>query len=150
MYVRECHSERICFDELLSDSERTYLDAYNKKWAEEGFPAIYGFPHLVPWLAYNLGDSGTTRATWTAVSTRLPTFRRNFQLYYFPAFRRWMTPRERLCAMGIPVFHDLAEAAGADTIFLDADASNQFAGNAMHFPNIALVVVAFLASVRLR
>ena len=48
-------------------------------------------------LCLFLGDSPDWTQTWSAISRRIPTFRRNVASakMWFPAMQRWMTPAEK-------------------------------------------------------
>jgi hypothetical protein len=134
---------------ILTDHQKTYLENYHRKWVRQGFKALNGPAIACPWLVFNLGDTGAEFATWSAVSGRLPTYRRTWQLFWYPFAKRWATPRERLATLGFPVYHDLAVAAGTSMLVLDDDFAKGAAGNAMHLVCVSVVVAAALACIHI-
>ena len=59
-------------------------------------------------LVYYLGDDPDFTCTWSAISQRIPTFRRGAASakFWFPAARRWMTSAEKSlhCTVALGVF----------------------------------------------
>ena len=133
----------------LTAHERGYIKNYRSKWKERGFAHVHGPDVANPWVCYNLGDAGTERITWSAVSQRLPTYLRSFRPYWFPSAKRWMTPRERLATMGFCTYASLADQVGCAPLYLDDAACKDLAGNAMHLANVGVLASVCLACVRI-
>ncbi len=71
---------------------------------------------------------------------------------WFPRHSRFLTRRERLAAMGVPAYRDLAAANGSEHEAGDIDLINDASvllGNAMHRPTVGCIVAVVLACVRL-
>ena len=54
-------------------------------------------------LIINLSDNPAKRLSWSGTSGALPTFRTNSTRFYNIGREQWMTPRDRLSALGLPV-----------------------------------------------
>ena len=93
-------------------------------------------------LCYFLGDSPWHGRTWSAVSGKVPTFRMNCSTakYWFPRWRRWLTPKEKLALMGFPVVPEMATSMMVG-LFPSTEHARaaQVCGNAMHFASVALM-----------
>lgn len=63
-------------------------------------------------LVINLSDNAKTFLSWSAVSGALPTFRTNSKRFFFVSRQQWMTPKDRLAALGLPVTPQAALAMG--------------------------------------
>ena len=104
-------------------------------------------PHKDENLFVFLGDS-SARLSWSAVSKKLPTLRRNTgKLWHVPS-RRWLTGRERLSTLGFPVDESTARAMGVSKP-MPARCSKRaalLAGNAMHLGNVAVMQLLGLVS----
>ena len=69
-----------------------------------------------PNLFLNLSDNPKTFLSWSATSGRLPTFRTNSTRFYNFQREQWMTSRDRLSALGLPVTPSTALAMGVPTL----------------------------------
>ena len=65
-----------------------------------------------PNLFLNLSDNPGRRLSWSGSWGCLPTFRTNSTRFYNFTREQWMTPRDRLCALGFPVTPNTALAMG--------------------------------------
>ena len=83
------------FSYMMTDREKAVVEELDQAYLQRFGSA----PHLNEDLCYFLGDSPTWAMTWSAISQRVPTFRRNTGKMWFPAFRRWMTSAEKLLAL---------------------------------------------------
>lgn len=98
-----------------------------------------------------LGDSAPSRLTWSCVSNKLPTLRRNGGRCWSPYARRWLTAKELLSAMGFPCYDSLAQAMGVPTMVFDStERARTFLGNAMHAGAAGVVALVCLSCVRMR
>jgi len=129
----------------LNDREEGALGRYHNRFLEK----FRMDPVLFPWLVYFLGDDCKEYCCWSAISRAIPTFRVHAGLYWFPAFNRFMTPREKLAAMGFPVYPELADALRVPVMEIeDSHAMGMLAGNCMHFVNAAAILLVALSCVR--
>ena len=97
-------------------------------------------------LCYYLGDSAEYQ-TWSAISNKIPTMRNRGGIIWWPHLMRFTVPRERLLYLGMPV--DASYCAGLGVPIMgtsDEQRSADFAGNAMHLMNVALVELIVLSS----
>jgi hypothetical protein len=124
----------------LSPTEHKYVSVYNLAW----WTKAHTLPELIPDLVYGLNDDPSNRLSWSAAG-RLPTFRTGANRFFSPYFHRVLTLRERLCAMGMPMYQPLANACLAPII----EADSQMAGNAMHIPSAITAMTIALACTRL-
>lgn len=128
---------------LLNEREKKTLDAacaqYRKRFSKDPFEDQN--------LAIFLGDSHTYGITWSAVSNRIPTFRLNTGMMFFPFYRRWMCSSEKLAAFGFPI-RDVATTMGCPPLLIrDWKRANQLAGNCMVLPCIAIVQMVALSCI---
>jgi hypothetical protein len=98
-----------------------------------------------PDVVYNLGDNPPTRVTWSVVSNALPTYRKSCTTFWVPAAHRWLTPAEKLCSMGWPVFQELAVSCGTSVLRVPRESASRMVGNAVCLPNIGVALLAGLA-----
>ncbi|CAE7646296.1 desi2 [Symbiodinium sp. CCMP2592] len=99
-------------------------------------------------LVYHLGDNASWNTSWSAVSGALPTFRlgASSSKYWLPRYRRWLTSREKLVAMGFPVTAETAEALGTPTVFAtDVKRAADILGNCMHFTTAGIMQLIALS-----
>ncbi|CAE7365205.1 desi2 [Symbiodinium microadriaticum] len=85
----------------LTQRERRSMGILDQKYREK-----FGRePHLDGNLVYHLGDNAEWTTNWSANSGALPTFRLGAATskFWLPRYRRWLTCREKLVAMGFPV-----------------------------------------------
>ncbi|CAE7348741.1 unnamed protein product, partial [Symbiodinium pilosum] len=63
-------------------------------------------PESQPNLCYFLGDNCDFSVTWSAVSNKVPTFRRNVSAakFWYPSAKRWLTQAEKLLAKHLERF----------------------------------------------
>ena len=95
-----------------------------------------------------LGDSAAYK-TWSAVSGRLPTYRRSSGLLWSPHYRRWLTGREKLASLGFPVTPAVAMAMGAPMLGVkDTKRAALVAGNAMALSTVGVVELVALCCYR--
>ena len=97
-------------------------------------------------LVYHLGDNALWTTSWSAVSGALPTFRlgSGSSKYWLPRYRRWLTSREKLVAMGFPVTAETAEAMGTPTVFA-TDVKRAADINCMHFTTAGIMQLIALS-----
>ena len=94
---------------ILTERERLALIEYGHAYWDR----FRELPHASPDLVVFLGDNPWSRLTWSATSGMLPTFRMNNGLMWIPSLRRFLTAREKLAAMGFPVFEEHAAQMSA-------------------------------------
>ena len=85
-------------DSMFNPRERGVVRQLDAAYVEK-FETL---PESNPNLVYFLGDNPSYSKTWSAVSNRIPTFRRNAGFYYSPASRRVLLPMDKLAALGWP------------------------------------------------
>ena len=119
-----------------------------------GFDFMYwseynDLPSVVEYLLYNLQDNPNGRKTWSAVSRRMPSLRRDSRFVWSPFHRRWLSFYERMAALGFPIYPEAAVAAGvAQFLPPDRDVSTQqMIGDTIHVANIGIVIGIALACV---
>ena len=97
-----------------------------------------------------LGDNAANRLTWSAVSGRIPTFRTGGGRMYGVARQCWLTPKDRLAALGFPVDGETALAMGVPVLPVqDSLRAASVAGNSFHFMSAAVVQLVVLSSFKL-
>ena len=102
-----------------------------------------------PNLFIHLGDTPPKFLCWSAVSGKIPTFRCSSGFLYHPASDVWLTPREKLAALGFPVTTDVATSMGVPMIpVADSGRASSVAGNSFHFCSAAVVALVALCSHR--
>ena len=131
---------------MLNDREARAL-----RFACREYRQRYGRqPEEDPDLFVYLGDNPEKRMCWSAVSQRIPTFRTGNGFMYNPHGRRWMTPTDKLAALGFPVTAECAFAMGVPTIpVADVMRASSVAGNSFHFSTAAVVQLIALSCHRL-
>lgn len=96
-------------------------------------------------LFIHLGDN-VSRKCWSATSGKIPTFRTSAGKMYNVAWRRWLTGREKMAALGFPISLQVSEAMGVPTLCMsDTRRANHVSGNSMHFASIGVVQMVALA-----
>ena len=109
-------------------------EQYKQRWGVD--------PCMDADLVFFLGDRATYSRIWSAVSGKLPTYRRNPGKYWYPHARRWLLPVDKLASMGLPVTEATADMMGVPVLpVLDPKRASSIQGNAMHFSNIAVVLL---------
>jgi hypothetical protein len=128
---------------LLSPGEAQRLAAYEELWLHRfGQPAC-----SCDWAIFNLADNpdgGFT--TWSAASGRIPGLRTHNAKYWVPFLGRWLTNKELLAAMGVPVYPSLANAACVPVVAVTpGPAARHMLGNMMHIASVGSVIACALA-----
>jgi site-specific DNA-cytosine methylase len=128
---------------LLSPGEAQRLAAYEELWLQRfGQPAC-----SCDWAIFNLADNpdgGFT--TWSAASGRIPGLRTHNAKYWVPFLGRWLTNKELLAAMGVPVYPSLANAACVPVVAVTpGPAARHMLGNMMHIASVGSVIACALA-----
>ncbi|CAL1150917.1 unnamed protein product [Cladocopium goreaui] len=91
-------------------------------------------------LIVNLSDNPKKRLSWSGTSGSLPTFRTNSNRFYSIAREQWMTPRDRLSALGLPVTPEASLSMGVPMLPVADDLrASSVAGNSFHFGNATTV-----------
>jgi site-specific DNA-cytosine methylase len=125
---------------LLTQQQRAYLAEYTKCYS-----AQFGRdPALDSSCVFDLTQS----PKWTRGRCvfGLPTFCRGSHRLWSPSRGRWLTMAEQAAAMGFPIYHDLARAAGVPTDAATLTSPLFAMGNAMHVANVACVMMVALAA----
>ena len=92
-----------------------------------------------------LGDDPNYSLTWTATSKKVPCFRNNSGLFWVPSRGRWLTVKEKLGCLGMPVDPECSTAMSVPMLACkDTHRSGTLVGNSMHLSNIALVELVVL------
>ena len=128
---------------VLSPMERYYNYHYELKW----FARSGGVARNEPNLIFGLNDNPLKRVAWSA-NGKLPTLRTNSDRMFSPWKGRFLTLRERIAAMGFPVYPSLAHASQGQLV-QGRHVSTHLAGNAMHLPNVTTILATCLARTRL-
>lgn len=93
-----------------------------------------------------LGDTPSKRLCWSARSRKIPTFRRNNGKMFHLKSQSWLTPRDRLACLGLPVTSATATAMGVPIIPVkDRLRAGSVAGNSFHFATAACVQLVALS-----
>ena len=122
--------------DVLNFARNKYESTYNRA------------PDTDPNLAIFLGDNSSYSVTWSAHSHRIPTFRMNAGMMYFPYYGRWMCHAEKLATFGFPVRASLASALGTPTVPVrDERRAASLAGNCMVLPVVTIVTLVALSCV---
>ncbi|CAE7902010.1 unnamed protein product [Symbiodinium necroappetens] len=127
---------------LLSERELSTKQGLDFRYVER-----YGaLPSSNPELVYYLGDTAEY-CTWSAVSSAIPTYRRNKHAkYWLPSMQRWMTAKERLVSMGFPCTKELAESMSVPALgATDVARAGDLLGNAMHFTTCGIMQLIALS-----
>lgn len=91
-------------------------------------------------LIINLSDNPRKRLSWSGTSGSLPTFRTNSNRFYNIGREQWMTPRDRLSALGLPVTPEASLSMGVPNLPVADDLrAASVAGNSFHFANATTV-----------
>ncbi|CAL1140451.1 unnamed protein product [Cladocopium goreaui] len=104
-----------------------------------------------PNLFLNLSDNPKTFLSWSATSGRLPTFRTNSTRFYNFQREQWMTSRDRLSALGLPVTPSTALAMGVPTLPVQDDArASSICGNSFHFSSATVAQMVAMSCYRIK
>lgn len=129
---------------LLTPGEVSRLQAYTESWVQR-----FGHhPCHCPWAIFNLRDNPEAGwLTWSAAGGRIPGLRTGTQKLWSPFLRRWLTNKELLAAMGVPVYPQLANAAGVALVAVapGPDAWHML-GNMMHIASVGTAIFVAMAS----
>jgi len=146
-----CLAKRIALDTamqdmtlLLTPGEYERLCLYLEAWvARVGLPA-----HHCWWAVFNLADNpGAGYTTWSAASGRIPGLRTHNAKLWVPYLGRWLTNRELLACMGVPVYRHLAAAAQVSQVHVRPGSdSRHMLGNMMHIAAVGSVMAVAMAS----
>ena len=125
---------------LLSPMEQHYKFHYELKWFTRYGRLAVNDPNIV----FGFNDNPLNRVSRSA-NGRLPTLRTNSDKIFIPSLRRFMTLRERLAAMGFPVYPSLARASQSPLV---ERVTSHMLGNAVFLPNVMTVAATCLACTR--
>lgn len=119
--------------------ERKYRQKFNAKAVSD------------PDLFVNLQDTPSRRLSWSAVSGHIPTFRTGGGKMYNLHKEVWMTPRDKLAALGFPVTPETAKSMGTPILpVCDGFRAAAIAGNSFHFASATVVQLIALACFKLK
>ncbi|CAE7466337.1 ttn-1, partial [Symbiodinium sp. KB8] len=99
-------------------------------------------------LVYFLGDDPAHTLNWSAVSRKIPTFRKNAGTgkFWFPAFGRWLTSTEKLAVLSFPVRSPMASTLDIPCLEAkDPKRAAQLVGNSMSLLSAALIEMVALS-----
>ena len=86
-------------------------------------------------LVIHLGDNAC-RACWSGVSNRIPTFRTG---------GRWLTGREKMSCLGLPIDGQVAAAMGVPPLQVsDTARAHHVSGNSMNFSTVGVIQLVAL------
>ena len=128
---------------LLSPGEQRRLFVYTAMWAKR-----FGQPCSTDQRAvFNLADNPEAGyVTWSGASGRIPGLRTNGGKLWVPYLRRWLTTKEQLAAMGVPVYPCLAIAAGVPCIKVHPGPDARLMlGNMMHIASVGCAMLVALS-----
>lgn len=92
-----------------------------------------------------LGDNPEKRLCWSATSRKVPTFRMNTGRMYHVPSDTWMTGRDKLACLGLPVSAGQALAMGVPILPVsDPQRASKVAGNSFHFSSVSVVALVAL------
>ena len=101
-------------------------------------------------LFIHLGDNPWSRLCWSGSSGKIPTFRTGSGRIYNPKTRVWLTPKDKLAALGLPVTPGAALALGAPILPIADDLrAGSIAGNSFHFSSATVVQFVALSCYRM-
>lgn len=132
------------FKYLLLPSEKERLAVYEQKWLEKFHSPARQDPNAI----FHLGDNPNSRVCWSA-GNRFPSFRKSMGILWHPMSETIITPRERLCILGWPLYAELSNAAGLrPVLFPDMRRGSKYAGNADHVSAFGMWLLTALSCVR--
>ncbi|CAE7660258.1 unnamed protein product, partial [Symbiodinium necroappetens] len=121
-------------EETLRSLDTSYIERFGRHPASDAD------------LFYCLGDNASFSKTWSAVSGKLPTFRRSGGVMLQRSTETVMSGCDKLAALGWPVTPEQALNMGCSQMpCRDPRRADQVAGNAMHLSNAALILLLGLA-----
>ena len=124
---------------LLNDRERRELESYRVEY----FKRFGTIPEADPNAVFFLGDNTSFSLTWSTVSGKIPTYRRNSGMFWIPSLQRWMVPADKLASLGFPTTLQTSEMLGVDQPLptLDPVRGASITGNSFHFTNCGIVML---------
>ncbi|CAE8599714.1 unnamed protein product, partial [Polarella glacialis] len=126
---------------LLNEREVTNMRLFDQEYIKR----YNRLPHYDDDLFYFLGDNFQYTKSWSAVSGKIPTYRRNTGKYIHRASMRWLTSMDKLASLGFPVTSSTATSMGVKQLpVLDVQRAHVMSGNSMHFSNSAIVLLVGL------
>jgi hypothetical protein len=131
---------------LLSPGEQRRLIVYMALWAKR-----FGQPSSMDTRAvFNLADNPEAGyVTWSGASGRIPGLRTNGGKLWVPYLGRWLTTKEQLAAMGVPVYPCLAIAAGVPCVPVNPGPDAKLMlGNMMHIASVGTAMLIALSCAR--
>ena len=131
---------------LLTHGELMRLNAYEHRWLQ-----AYGHHACTnPDAVFNLGDNPMSgHCTWSGTSGSLPGLRTGAQKYWVPYLGRWLTCKELLACMGLPVYPSLAITAGVPMVYVKPGRqARHMLGNMMHAASIGAMQMLALSCAR--
>ena len=131
---------------LLTHHERQRLEAYMAMWQDR-------FGHCATMdqaAVFNLADNPDNGfVTWSGSSGRIPGLRTNGGKLWVPFLRRWLTTKEQLAAMGVPVYPSLAAAAQVPLVAVSpGPEAKLMLGNMMHIASVGTALLVAMACAR--
>jgi hypothetical protein len=128
---------------LLTEGEAVRLASYISHYMRS-----FGLhPVLDKDCVFNLADNPDMRCSWSAHSKRLPCYRTNGGKQWSCFLNRWLTSKELLATMGVPVYPALAQKAGVPLVSVQPGApALKMLGNMFHIASAGSVLLAALAS----
>ena len=132
-------------DGLLLQREKNVLRTLCKAYrARTGTPAEQDRN-----LVIHLGDS-VKRKCWSA-NGKIPTFRTGSGKMWSTSRHRWLTGREKMACLGLPVTNEVAAAMGVHCMpHADVQRCHHVCGNSFHLSSVAVVELVALLSFKLR
>ncbi len=128
---------------LLSAGEQQRLEAYINLYIQ----TFGSHPVFDRSCIFNLADNPLMRCSWSCHSKRLPCYRTNGGKQWSCFLNRWLTSRELLASMGVPVYPLLAEKAGVPLVAVQAGSqAMKMLGNMFHVATAGSVLLSALAS----
>jgi len=128
---------------LLTAHEHQRLAAYMAMWqARFGHDAATD-----PTAVFNLADNPENGfVTWSASSGRIPGLRTNGGKLWVPCLGRWLTTKEQLAAMGVPVYPSLAAAAQVPLVPVSpGPEAKLMLGNMMHIASVGTALLVAMS-----
>ena len=128
---------------LLSPGEHRRLIAYMAMWSDR-----FGHCSTTDKRAvFNLADNPEAGyVTWSGASGRIPGLRTNGGKLWVPYLGRWLTTKEQLAAMGVPVYSCLAMAAGVPCVPVHpGHEAKLMLGNMMHIASVGTAMLVALS-----
>ncbi|CAE7573692.1 unnamed protein product [Symbiodinium pilosum] len=129
---------------ILTDREKRAISILSQEYVRR----FKELPESNSNLCFFLGDDPQWSYTWSAISNKIPTLRRNAasSKMWFPSVRRWLTQAETLGAMSIPVRWAVANEMGLQPVPVkDPKRAASLVGNAMAFSCVGVIQMISLS-----